>query len=931
MVFRPPCLSIKFVSNGKQRKKTSPNNWLLGALLLAVCLPMHLFAAEVFFPAIYKGVGGPYAEESSAITISPASLVVGTNFSFESLNPADARFTGNNVPGIFKYTDANGNQVIIRGVVSRPEKSGSTFRAVYFYTSDANDAPLGEAYFFVFPGFEAVFAAGGDIGTSSDPVENALNSLLDSQVPTPGITASTSALNGFATCEGSASSAKSFTVSGSSLTAGITVSAPSGYEVSLSGTSGFASSLTIPLPAGGNAISSTTVYVRLSVTAPTGSSGNIVCSSTGAADKTVATGSGVVNSLPIATAGSNSPLIVGGTLNLTSSGGATYSWTGPNGFTSSLQNPSITNITTAATGLYVVTVASAANCGSQAQTVVVVSQPTIDATNSNFGVFQTCTGSPSAAQSFSIGGSNMTSDITVTAPADYEVSLNSSTGYANTVTVALPSGSSIIANTSVWVRLQSNASNGASGNISCTATNAATVNIPTGTGVVNPLPTPTASASAYPTPGSTLSLSATGGTNYQWSGPNGFTSTTQNPSIQNVTNANGGTYTVTVTNSNNCTVTAQVTVVIYPDNDGDGLADVIDLDDDNDGVLDAVENAACTPSSATCDTDGDGIINAFDPDSDQDGVSDVYEAGGVDRDCDGKVDGPTDANGVPVAANGGFNVPDDDNDGKKNTYETDSNNDGIPDGEVVLIYKSATEVKLLSDGTYNMSFTIRLKNNRNKPVNNISVKDNLALTFKSPATFTVTGFTVSGSSLERNNTFNGRTITDLLGSGSVMSANGTDSIVISVNVNPNGLSGNQTNTASVTATAGCQTVTRESIDLSRSGGTAHGNGVPTQFNLKPIDIFIADVLTPNNDGFNDRWYIVFPSTKQLSVTVYNRWGQEVYKNGNYKNEWDGRGTGNFLGKDLPNGTYFYLVEIADRTGTSAKEVRKGSLTLKRSY
>jgi hypothetical protein len=56
----------------------------------------------------------------------------------------------------------------------------------------------------------------------------------------------------------------------------------------------------------------------------------------------------------------------------------------------------------------------------------------------------------------------------------------------------------------------------------------------------------------------------------------------------------------------------------------------------------------------------------------------------------------------------------------------------------------------------------------------------------------------------------------------------------------------------------------------------------------------------------------------------------VYKNGNYNNEWNGIGTGNFLGKDLPNGTYFYLVEITDRSG-GAKEVRKGSLTLKRSY
>jgi hypothetical protein len=57
------------------------------------------------------------------------------------------------------------------------------------------------------------------------------------------------------------------------------------------------------------------------------------------------------------TVGSNSPMCAGGSINLTASfiTGATYSWTGPNGFTSTQQNPSLTNASVAMAGTYTVT------------------------------------------------------------------------------------------------------------------------------------------------------------------------------------------------------------------------------------------------------------------------------------------------------------------------------------------------------------------------------------------------------------------------------------------------------------------------------------------------------------------------------------------------------------------------------------------------
>jgi hypothetical protein len=76
-----------------------------------------------------------------------------------------------------------------------------------------------------------------------------------------------------------------------------------------------------------------------------------------------------VNPLPSTpTAGNNGPIIEGNTLNLTAStvSDATYSWTGPNGFTSTAQNPSISNATSAASGVYSVTVTDTNGCTSAA-------------------------------------------------------------------------------------------------------------------------------------------------------------------------------------------------------------------------------------------------------------------------------------------------------------------------------------------------------------------------------------------------------------------------------------------------------------------------------------------------------------------------------------------------------------------------------------
>lgn len=65
---------------------------------------------------------------------------------------------------------------------------------------------------------------------------------------------------------------------------------------------------------------------------------------------------------------------------------------------------------------------------------------------------------------------------------------------------------------------------------------------------------------------------------------------------------------------------------------------------------------------------------------------------------------------------------------------------------------------------------------------------------------------------------------------------------------------------------------------------------------------IPNVITPNNDGYNDTWRV--PGAKAVTVEIYNRWGQLVYNKVNYDDTWNGT---NNDGNELAHGTYYYIV------------------------
>ncbi|PSG88207.1 fibronectin type III domain-containing protein [Aurantibacter aestuarii] len=67
---------------------------------------------------------------------------------------------------------------------------------------------------------------------------------------------------------------------------------------------------------------------------------------------------------------------------------------------------------------------------------------------------------------------------------------------------------------------------------------------------------------------------------------------------------------------------------------------------------------------------------------------------------------------------------------------------------------------------------------------------------------------------------------------------------------------------------------------------------------------IPQGISPNNDGLNDYFDLSWMDVDKISI--YNRFGNEVYIKANYKKEWNGKDMND---NDLPTGTYFYVITM----------------------
>lgn len=86
-------------------------------------------------------------------------------------------------------------------------------------------------------------------------------------------------------------------------------------------------------------------------------------------------------------------------------------------------------------------------------------------------------------------------------------------------------------------------------------------------------------------------------------------------------------------------------------------------------------------------------------------------------------------------------------------------------------------------------------------------------------------------------------------------------------------------------------------------------------------VFMPDAFSPNADGINDRFLPQGLPSNSLRLTVYNRWGEVVFRSEDARQGWDGRQRD----QPLPAGSYSYYLEMRKADGKRLE--KRGTVVL----
>lgn len=245
--------------------------------------------------------------------------------------------------------------------------------------------------------------------------------------------------------------------------------------------------------------------------------------------------------------------------------------------------------------------------------------------------------------------------------------------------------------------------------------------------------------------------------------------------------------------------------------------------------------------------------------------------------------------------------------------------------KVVDINKRLDKVFINTDGSYTIQFNFIVSNNSGQILNNLVINDDLTKVFSNSIDYKVVSIENTGY-LNKNLKYDGVNNINLVGNNIIMTNNSKDSILVKIIVQGLHVDGDYSNSANAVVTTDMGIFKIISNDpFANPINTS--NRIATRFSIPKVSLMVAGGFSPNNDGIDDTWIITHPYGTNIAVKIFNRWGNEVYINSNYQNDWRGKGVSSFLGQDVPDGTYFYIVEATDINGIITKF--NGSLTIVR--
>jgi len=105
---------------------------------------------------------------------------------------------------------------------------------------------------------------------------------------------------------------------------------------------------------------------------------------------------------------------------------------------------------------------------------------------------------------------------------------------------------------------------------------------------------------------------------------------------------------------------------------------------------------------------------------------------------------------------------------------------------------------------------------------------------------------------------------------------------------------------------------------------ANGCSVIQRYEVRVLTgLLVPTAFTPNNDGQNDYFRVLNTNVEVTSVSIWNRWGEQVYRDlGNYG--WDGT----YKGEPADMGIYIWYIEYYV-LATAKKRTATGNITLVR--